>query len=169
VPTCPYLSVIIGSIRLDGNRLCLDFVNTIHDRYAHDLEDYLSSDTRFLEWSAHASALSHAELPLKRVALSALDLLQKDHPRRFKRCAGRSACGWLFYDASKPNRRRWCSMEVCGIEHKVLLTRNGGQGISRMRCQPVWVSSGGCTRDNSRTSPAITMRPLMKRAWIVMS
>jgi hypothetical protein len=35
---------------LDGGRLCLDFVNTIHDRYAVDAEDYIGQPERFIEW-----------------------------------------------------------------------------------------------------------------------
>jgi predicted RNA-binding Zn ribbon-like protein len=47
----------IASIRLDGGRLCLDFVNTIHDRYAVQLEDYLQQPQRFIEWCVRAGAL----------------------------------------------------------------------------------------------------------------
>jgi len=42
---------------LDGGRLCLDFVNTIHDRYAVQLEDYLQQPQRFIEWCLRAGAL----------------------------------------------------------------------------------------------------------------
>jgi predicted RNA-binding Zn ribbon-like protein len=27
-------------------------------------------------------------------------------------------CGWLFFDAPKSKRRRWCAMEVCGNRAK---------------------------------------------------
>ena len=33
----------IPDIRLDGGRLCIDFVNTIHDRFAADIEDYIAT------------------------------------------------------------------------------------------------------------------------------
>jgi predicted RNA-binding Zn ribbon-like protein len=36
---------------------------------------------------------------------------------RVRECAG-TDCGWLFLDASKAGRRRWCSMEVCGNRAK---------------------------------------------------
>jgi predicted RNA-binding Zn ribbon-like protein len=36
---------------------------------------------------------------------------------RIRECGGH-ACGWLFYDRSKNNRRRWCEMEVCGNRAK---------------------------------------------------
>ncbi|MBV8794030.1 MAG: CGNR zinc finger domain-containing protein, partial [Hyphomicrobiales bacterium] len=36
---------------------------------------------------------------------------------RIRECGGH-ACGWLFYDRSKNNRRRWCEMEICGNRAK---------------------------------------------------
>jgi predicted RNA-binding Zn ribbon-like protein len=47
----------ITAIRLDGGRLCLDFVNTIHDRYAVEVEDYLQRPQRFIEWCVRAGVL----------------------------------------------------------------------------------------------------------------
>ena len=47
----------ITAIRLDGGRPCLDFVNTIHDRYALEVEDYLQKPRRFIEWCARAGVL----------------------------------------------------------------------------------------------------------------
>jgi len=46
-----------------------------------------------LSWDA---AARDARLPLKRVALSALDLLQHGAADRLKRCAAVGECGWLF-------------------------------------------------------------------------
>jgi predicted RNA-binding Zn ribbon-like protein len=184
----------ITVIRLDGGRPCLDFVNTIHDRYAVEVEDYLQQPQRFVEWCARAGVLrpddgvraplaAHkraalmrevatlrhhlqalfaaridnlrlppvavrgldswvhqawasqslsadgrlhwradardARLPLKRVALDALDLLGEPHASRLRRCANTSSCGWLFLDTSKNQRRRWCAMETCGIADKM--------------------------------------------------
>jgi predicted RNA-binding Zn ribbon-like protein len=50
-------------------------------------------------------------------ALAAIALLTKREPARIKECGG-VACGWLFYDASKNNTRRWCEMEICGNRAK---------------------------------------------------
>jgi predicted RNA-binding Zn ribbon-like protein len=47
----------IAEVRLDGGRLCLNFVNTIHDRHAPELEDYISTSERFFEWSLRAGAI----------------------------------------------------------------------------------------------------------------
>ena len=186
----------ISAVRFDGGRACLDFVNTIHDRYAVELEDYLQQPQRFLEWGVRAGVLrpgdrirapraAHeraalmrevvtlrrhlhalfaariddlppprdavrgldswlhrawssqslgadgrlhwradardARLPLKRVALDALDLLDDPKPSasRLRRCANTTSCGWLFVDTSKNQRRRWCAMETCGVAEKM--------------------------------------------------
>jgi predicted RNA-binding Zn ribbon-like protein len=37
--------------------------------------------------------------------------------RRLKVCPGRH-CGWVFYDHSRNNSGRWCSMNVCGGREK---------------------------------------------------
>lgn len=190
----------IAAIRLDGGRLCLDFVNTIHDRYATQVEDYLQQPQRFAEWCTRAAALRpddgvrmprtareraalmrevaalrrhlhalfaarvddlpppadalrgldrwlhrawegqslgadgqlhwradarDARLPLKRIALDALDLLGDPHPTRLRRCANTRSCGWLFLDTSKNQRRRWCAMETCGTAEKMQRYRQG--------------------------------------------
>ncbi|MEW5984068.1 MAG: CGNR zinc finger domain-containing protein [Acidobacteriota bacterium] len=58
-------------------------------------------------------------LPLKRLALDALDLLQHTPTTRLKECAATDECGWLFLDDSKNNTRRWCSMDSCGALAKM--------------------------------------------------
>jgi predicted RNA-binding Zn ribbon-like protein len=190
----------ITAIRLDGGRACLDFVNSIHDRYAVEVEDYLQEPQRYLEWAVRAGVLrsedrvrapraapqraalmrevvtlrqhlyalfaaridnlppprdavrgldawihrawacqslgvdgylhwradAHdARLPLKRIALDALDLLGDPAVSRLRRCANTSSCGWLFLDTSKNQRRRWCAMDTCGIADKMRRYRRG--------------------------------------------
>lgn len=39
-------------------------------------------------------------------------------PARLKHCSN-PACSMVFYDVGKNNRRRWCSMSVCGNRDKV--------------------------------------------------
>jgi predicted RNA-binding Zn ribbon-like protein len=195
----------IESVRLDGGRPCLDFVNTIHDRLASVPVDYLATPQQYLEWCLRAHLLSRQEaeriavtggvmgevrifrehlhallsaridgtavpakalrecdrwlhqawtnlsldaaspdgvswspaavdarLPLKRIALSLLDLLRTAEPHRLKRCASTDSCGWLFYDDSKGGQRRWCSMEACGtIEKMRRYRRSGLEGVAR--------------------------------------
>lgn len=50
----------IAAIRLDGGRLCIDFVNSIHDRFALTVEDYLATPERYAEWARRAGAV-HAD------------------------------------------------------------------------------------------------------------
>jgi predicted RNA-binding Zn ribbon-like protein len=51
------------------------------------------------------------------IAWSAIDLLATGEFTRLKQCPGHD-CGWLFYDRSKNNSRRWCDMAVCGNRSK---------------------------------------------------
>ncbi len=49
-----------------------------------------------------------------------IDLLLADRAgqlSRMKACAN-PRCRWLFWDASRPGTGRWCSMRVCGGQHK---------------------------------------------------
>jgi len=65
-------------------------------------------------WSLRSSPVEAALGP---VALAAVRLFTEGDFRRIRECGGH-ACGWLFYDRSKNNRRRWCEMEVCGNRAK---------------------------------------------------
>jgi predicted RNA-binding Zn ribbon-like protein len=57
--------------------------------------------------------------PLWPIARSAVELLMHGERARVKDCPTHSAgCGWLFYDTSKNNSRRWCSMRGCGVPEK---------------------------------------------------
>lgn len=183
----------LGQVRIVGGRICLDFVNTVHDRFAAVREDYIADAGRYLAWSRQVGLLSHAEyarlcsgrlderlmrdvrrfreelyaflleyirgrtpvdspllaywmaqawaglrfdvrrrnyvawsqraldtyLPLKRIALDVLEMLQHGQRSRLRLCAARGECGWLFYDESKSGTRRWCSMETCGTIAKM--------------------------------------------------
>jgi predicted RNA-binding Zn ribbon-like protein len=60
---------------------------------------------------------SPVEAALGPVALAAIRLFTEGDFQRIRECGGH-ACGWLFYDCSKNNRRRWCEMEVCGNRAK---------------------------------------------------
>lgn len=41
------------------------------------------------------------------------------------------ACGWLFLDASKAGRRRWCAMATCGTAAKVRAFRARASAMTR--------------------------------------
>ncbi|GAB3469013.1 CGNR zinc finger domain-containing protein [Actinophytocola sediminis] len=55
-------------------------------------------------------------LPLRSVALSAVDLLGRPEREAVRACPG-AGCGWLFLD--QRGRRVWCSMAACGNRAKV--------------------------------------------------
>jgi predicted RNA-binding Zn ribbon-like protein len=106
------------SARIDGTEVPENALREC-DRWLHQAWMNLCLDPEApggVSWSPSAI---DARLPLKRIALSALDVLRTAAPHRLKRCASRDSCGWLFYDESKGGRRRWCSMEACGTVEKM--------------------------------------------------
>ncbi|WP_066807297.1 CGNR zinc finger domain-containing protein [Sphingomonas asaccharolytica] len=51
----------VSAVRLDGGRLAIDFANTIHDRFAADVEDYIATPERFVEWARRSGAIAAGE------------------------------------------------------------------------------------------------------------
>lgn len=51
------------------------------------------------------------------IVWSAADLVTGGESHRLKSC-GSDACAWLFYDDSRAESRRWCSMSECGNRAK---------------------------------------------------
>jgi predicted RNA-binding Zn ribbon-like protein len=66
------------------------------------------------DWQPAAPALDRMLWPIARAAA---ELLVSPALARVKACPGRH-CGWLFLDATKNGRRRWCDMRVCGSRDK---------------------------------------------------
>ena len=66
------------------------------------------------------------------LARDAIDLLGGPLGHRIRACAA-DDCGLLFVDASRPGRRRWCSMEWCGNRAK-MRTRSGSRSGARRDC-----------------------------------
>ena len=54
---------------------------------------------------------------LQPVVQSAADLLVSGNLNRLKKCSDPD-CGWLYYDTSRNNSRRWCCMKTCGNRAK---------------------------------------------------
>ncbi|MFL5673369.1 MAG: CGNR zinc finger domain-containing protein [Chloroflexota bacterium] len=54
---------------------------------------------------------------LARLADPLVTELTAGHPERIKSCAS-DTCDWIFYDASRTSRRRWCDMATCGNRAK---------------------------------------------------
>jgi predicted RNA-binding Zn ribbon-like protein len=65
-------------------------------------------------WAGPKDALDRVLWP---VAHEAAHLLIEGDLTRIRQCAG-DTCGWLFLDASKNRRRRWCDMSNCGNRAK---------------------------------------------------
>ena len=78
-------------------------------------------------WSVRAAPVEAALGP---VALAAVRLFTEGDFHRISECSGH-ACGWLFYDRSKNNRRRWCEMEVCGNRAKQRRLAARRRGLER--------------------------------------
>lgn len=56
--------------------------------------------------------------PKGAVAADFARFLCESEPERLRRCSN-PACTMVFYDTSKNNTRRWCSMSICGNRDKV--------------------------------------------------
>lgn len=65
-------------------------------------------------WAGDRENLHQVIWPVVR---SAADLLTSGDLSRVRECA-REGCNWLFLDLSKNQRRRWCSMTMCGSRIK---------------------------------------------------
>ena len=57
------------------------------------------------------------DLVLNIIVKETVELLTSDDVNRVKRCRNEE-CGWLFFDISKNNSRKWCRMESCGNRAK---------------------------------------------------
>jgi predicted RNA-binding Zn ribbon-like protein len=77
---------------------------------------HIDEDSRpSVEYERRVDALMK---PVLALAESGADLLASEKLDRIRMC-DREECGDLFYDASKPGRRRWCDMAKCGNRTKV--------------------------------------------------
>ncbi len=73
-----------------------------------------------LDLSAGSASLKgpiSVETVARIIADSSAQLLLANQSGRVKMCPG-DRCGWLFFDESPTNRRRWCSMADCGNKAK---------------------------------------------------
>jgi predicted RNA-binding Zn ribbon-like protein len=52
------------------------------------------------------------------MAREAVELFAPERQERIRECAA-DDCGLVFYDESRSNNRRWCSMKRCGNRAKV--------------------------------------------------
>ncbi|MCL6613391.1 MAG: CGNR zinc finger domain-containing protein [Firmicutes bacterium] len=66
------------------------------------------------KWGGEGKALDRMLWPVVR---SAAELLISGDRERVRECAA-EGCGWLFLDASRNTRRKWCAMTSCGNRAK---------------------------------------------------
>jgi len=92
----------------------LDDLAALHARWLAAAKLAPDGERRGWRWRVDDAPLASALGP---IALAAVALVTQRDPTRVKECGG-VACGWLFYDETKNNRRRWCEMEVCGNRAK---------------------------------------------------
>jgi len=64
---------------------------------------------------------------LARLAEPLVTELTAGHPERIRVCAS-DTCQWIFYDASRTSRRRWCDMATCGNRAKAARHRARAKG-----------------------------------------
>jgi predicted RNA-binding Zn ribbon-like protein len=108
--------------RIDCVPLPADALRAANDWLLEARKDQLlSSDGELVLKAVRGDAF----LPLKRIALDLVDTLARARAGEFKleRCANQSSCGWIFADTSKNGRRRWCSMDTCGVASKMATLR----------------------------------------------
>lgn len=75
-----------------------------------------------LAGGTEASAHATANQALATIARDAVAVFSRE-PDRIRRCSAED-CDLVFYDGSRPNARRWCSMQRCGNRAKVRTHRN---------------------------------------------
>ena len=77
-----------------------------------------------LEWNGDSWRLGFVareeglEWLLAAIARSGAELVAEGPTEKLKQCSN-PKCRILFYDDSRTQRRRWCSMALCGNRHKV--------------------------------------------------
>ena len=60
----------VGTIRFDGGRLCLDYINTVHNRLVEPWNDYFQSINDLVQWSFRAKVIDSDTM--KKLKLNAL-------------------------------------------------------------------------------------------------
>ena len=70
---------------------------------------------------------ARVSLTLSAMAREAVDLFNAELNERIRECAA-DGCRLIFYDDSRSNNRRWCSMQRCGNRAKVRAHRSRSSG-----------------------------------------
>lgn len=113
----------LGAAQVEGRSLPRRALETLNAAAAGLAQGRPSLDAKGRErWSTEAPVV----LALGRVAHDAIRLFSQE-PERLTRCELPS-CGALLLSRSRSDRRRWCSMELCGNRAKVAAYRARKKG-----------------------------------------
>ncbi len=89
----------------------LELFNTLYQQISGGLKVVLAKDGYAL--------ICCSDDPLEKILCEAVcstaDLLLSNRLERVKQC---QECGWLFYDSTRNQSRRWCDMKICGNKAK---------------------------------------------------
>jgi predicted RNA-binding Zn ribbon-like protein len=88
----------------------LTFLNSVLSEALARLRVIPQANKFVWQWTHRENTLDWILWP---VAQSAANLLTSKELRRVGVCAF-EGCGWLFFDTSRNQSRRWCSMRACG-------------------------------------------------------
>jgi len=92
----------------------LDTFNKIASHYFSFLKIDIAKNGFTEDWAFDRNDFHTITAPILK---SGYELLLSDKLHRVKECPN---CGWLFLDATKNGKRRWCSMQDCGSNVKAL-------------------------------------------------
>jgi predicted RNA-binding Zn ribbon-like protein len=105
-----FSAVAAGEARLLDVSLLSQF-NHLVTEALRQLAFRVNHNSLELGWQPSQSLLA----PFYIVMKSAYDVLNTTDASRIKECP---ACGWIFLDHTKNNKRRWCSPQTCGSIEK---------------------------------------------------
>jgi len=105
--------------RADGAPLPRDAIAVINRAAAAEpLVPQLADDATSARWATPV----RASQALSAIAREMVELLTGERGDRIRECASDN-CPLVFVDLSRPNARRWCSMERCGNRNKLRTRR----------------------------------------------
>ena len=126
----------IAAIRLDGGRLCIDFANSIHDRFAPIAEDYLATPECYAEWARRTGALADGEdldLPRSDAAQTRLMTEIRTLREALFRLLGAKADGNALPDDALDIANRWLLRarkdQAIGTDGQLMLRSESGDAL----------------------------------------
>lgn len=104
-----------------GAQSLIEYLNALLARGQATYQIVSDGDADVPEMVLRARMSGAADL-MAVIARAVADAICLEVPERTRQCAGPSCTMW-FRDTSKSNRRRWCSMSVCGNRSKAAAHR----------------------------------------------